>query len=76
MSWTAIIAEFFAGIFSGIKAAKTAKAAGELEAGKREVKAVDADVEEIRHELAAYPKPDATPATAPAAPLTPARITD
>jgi hypothetical protein len=81
MSWAAIIAEFFAGLFGGIKAAKTAKAAGELEAGKREVKAVDADVAEIRHELAEYPKPDAMPATAPApaAPLTPvpaSHITD
>ena len=59
MSWAAIIAEFFAGLFSGIKAAKTAKAAGELEAGKREVKAVDADLEEIRHELAGVPEASA-----------------
>lgn len=84
MSWTTIIAEFFAGLFGGIKAAKMAKAAGELEAGKREVKAVDADVAEIRHELAEYPKPApaSTPAPAPApasAPLTPvpaSHITD
>jgi hypothetical protein len=68
MSWAAIIAEFFAGLFGGIKAAKTAKAAGELEAGKREVKAVDADVAEIRHELAEYPKPAPVSAPAPATP--------
>ena len=81
MSWAAIIAEFFAGLFGGIKAAKTAKAAGELEAGKREVKAVDADVEEIRHELAEYPKPapvsaPATPASAPLTPVPASHITD
>ena len=81
MSWAAIIAEFFAGLFSGIKAAKTAKAVGELEAGKREVKAVDADVEEIRHELAEYPKPapvsaPATPASAPLTPVPASHITD
>ena len=84
MSWTTIIAEFFAGLFGGIKTAKMAKAAGELEAGKREVKAVDADVAEIRHELAEYPKPTPTPTPAPAsspasAPLTPvpaSHITD
>lgn len=78
MSWAAIIAEFFAGLFGGIKAAKTAKAAGELEAGKREVKAVDADVAEIRHELAEYPKPTPTPSSSPT-PLTPvpaSHITD
>ena len=75
MSWAAIIAEFFAGLFSGIKAAKTAKAAGELEAGKREVKAVDADVEEIRHELAEYPKPVSVSAPAPATPVSPAPLT-
>lgn len=78
MSWAAIIAEFFAGIFSGIKAAKTAKAAGELEAGKREVKAVDADVEEIRHELAAYPQPEpaAGAASPPPTPVPISHITD
>jgi hypothetical protein len=86
MSWAAIIAEFFAGLFSGIKAAKTAKAAGELEAGKREVKAVDADVEEIRHELAEYPKPApvsaptpapaSSPASAPLTPVPASHITD
>ena len=75
MSWAAIIAEFFAGLFSGVKAAKMAKAAGELEAGKREVKAVDADADEIRRELAAYPKPEPTP-VAPVAPIPPPRITD
>jgi len=69
MSWAAIIAEFVASLFSGIKAAKKARAAGELEAGKREVKAVDADVAEIRHELAEYPKP--TPVSVPT-PATPA----
>ena len=74
MSWTAIIAEFVAGLFGGIKAAKVAKAAGELEAGKREVKAVDADVAEIRHELAEYPKPAPTPSSSPA-PLTPVPAT-
>lgn len=88
MSWAAIIAEFFAGLFSGIKAAKTAKAAGELEAGKREVKAVDADVAEIRHELAEYPKPApvsapaptpapaSSPASAPLTPVPASHITD
>ena len=84
MSWTTIIAEFFAGLFGGIKTAKMAKAAGELEAGKREVKAVDADVAEIRHELAEYLKPAPAPTPAPAsspasAPLTPvpaSHITD
>ena len=77
MSWATIIAEFFAGLFSGAKAAKMAKAAGELEAGKREVKSVDADVAEIRHELAEYPKPDPAPApTAPLVPLPSPRITD
>ena len=84
MSWAAIIAEFFAGLFGGVKAAKMAKAAGELEAGKREVKAVDADVAEIRHELAEYLKPAPAPTPAPAsspasAPLTPvpaSHITD
>ena len=79
MSWTAIIAEFFAGLFSGIKAAKTAKAAGELEAGKREVKAVGDDVDAIKHELAEYPKPEpAAPASSPAplAPIPASRITD
>ena len=79
MSWATIIAEFFAGLFSGIKAAKTAKAAGELEAGKREVKAVGDDVDAIKHELAEYPKPEpAAPASSPA-PLTPlpaSHITD
>lgn len=75
MSWAAIIAEFFAGLFSGIKAAKTAKAAGELEAGKREVKAVDADVEEIRHELAEYPKPAPVSVPTPATPASPAPLT-
>ena len=70
MSWAAIIAEFFAGLFGGVKAAKTAKAAGELEAGKREVKAVGDDVAAIKHELAEYPKPEpAAPASSPA-PLT------
>ena len=81
MSWTAIIAEFFAGLFSGIKAAKTAKAAGELEAGKREVKAVGDDVDAIERELAEYPKPEPAPAAAASspAPLTPlpaSHITD
>jgi len=86
MSWAAIIAEFFAGLFSGIKAAKKAKAAGELEAGKREVKAVDADVAEIRHELAEYPKPApvsaptpapaSSPASAPLTPVPASHITD
>lgn len=86
MSWAAIIAEFFAGLFSGIKAAKTAKAAGELEAGKREVKAVDADVAEIRHELAEYPKPapvsvpapapTSSPASTPLTPVPASHITD
>ena len=84
MSWATIIAEFFAGLFSGIKAAKTAKAAGELEAGKHEVKAVDADVEEIRHELAEYPKPApvsvpapaSSPASAPLTPVPASHITD
>jgi hypothetical protein len=86
MSWAAIIAEFFAGLFGGIKAAKTAKAAGELEAGKREVKAVDADVAEIRHELAEYPKPApvsvptpapaSSPASAPLTPVPASHITD
>ena len=80
MSWTAIIAEFFAGLFSGIKAAKTAKAAGELEAGKHEVKAVGDDVAAIERELAEYPKPEPAPAAAaPTAPLTPvpaSHITD
>lgn len=77
MSWAAVIAEFVAGLFSGIKAAKTAKAAGELEAGKREVKAVDADVEEIRHELAEYPKPApvSVPAPTPAPASSPAPLT-
>lgn len=71
MSWTTIIAEFFAGLFSGAKAAKMAKAAGELEAGKREVKAVSDDVAAIEHELAWYPEPAPTPAAAaPTAPLT------
>lgn len=76
MSWAAIIAEFFAGLFSGIKAAKTAKAAGELEAGKREVKAVGDDVDAIKHELAAYPKPDAPAPAAPLAPIPASHITD
>ena len=75
MSWATIIGEFFAGLFSGAKAAKMAKAAGELEAGKREVKAVDADVDEIRRELAEYPKPEPVP-VAPVAPVPAARITD
>lgn len=78
MSWATIIGEFFAGLFSGVGKAKMAKAAGELEAGKREVKAVDANVEEIRHELAAYPKPEpaAGVASPPLAPVPAARITD
>ena len=88
MSWTTIIAEFFAGLFGGIKAAKMAKAAGELEAGKREVKAVDADVAEIRHELAEYlkpvpvsvpaptPAPASSPASAPLTPVPASHITD
>lgn len=84
MSWATIIGEFFAGLFSGAKAAKMAKAAGELEAGKREVKAVDADVEEIRHELAEYsksapvsvPAPASSPASAPLTPVPASHITD
>lgn len=78
MSWASVIAEFFAGLFSGVKAAKMAKAAGELEAGKREVKAVDEDVAEIKHELATYPKPEPATGTAspPLAPVPSSHITD
>jgi len=83
MTWTALIIEFFSGLFSGAKAVKVAKAAGELDAGKREVAAVDADVAAIKGELAEHPAPRPAPATpAQPAPTTPApsalssRITD
>jgi len=73
MTWTALIIEFFSGLFSGAKAVKVAKAAGELEAGKREVAAVEADVAAIKGELAERPAPQpATPApTEPASPVAP-----
>lgn len=73
MSWTVIV-EFFAGLFGGVKAVKVAKAAGELEAGKREVAAVEADVAAIKGELQEPPIPasPSTPApTAPASPVAP-----
>lgn len=67
MTWTALIIEFFSGLFSGAKAVKVAKAAGELDAGKREVAAVDADVAAIKGELQEPP--------IPAAPTTPTATT-
>lgn len=71
MTWTALIMEFFAGLFSGTKAVKVAKAAGELEAGKREIAAVDADVAAIRGELLPGPAAPLQPPPAPVAPTQP-----
>lgn len=78
MSWGALIIEFFSGLFSGAKAVKVAKAAGELEAGKREVAAVEADVAAIKGELQEPPIPASPPTPVPAssvAPTTPTATT-
>lgn len=81
MSWGALIMEFLSGLFSGTKAVKVAKAAGELEAGKREVAAVDADVAAIKGELVERmvllpgPTTPPQPSPAPVAPTQPAPAT-
>ena len=56
MMWLQAISTFFAELFSGIRTSRAAKAGAELPEGKREVEAIDRDVDEIRRAIGDPPR--------------------
>lgn len=76
MNWLLMVGTFLKGLWTGVRAARAAKAGAELNQGEREVGAVDKDVADIEAELKrardlAEPPPPATPQPTPSNPATP-----
>lgn len=51
MNWLLTIGAFLKGLWAGVRAARAAKAGGELVDGKKQVEGVDKDVADIEGEL-------------------------